>query len=136
MRIGFRIPSLAKRIAARTSIKRFVRHSLRVKAPRGLGWITNPKRALYNRIYSRTTRGCMLYLVILLTGLVWFLVGCDFQPATKRGGKPTYVSPSVDSRGRVRKGYVRMPVSTNNNAVRNQGKSRYYYETRGKYRRK
>jgi hypothetical protein len=78
----------------------------------------------------------MIYLVILVTGLVWLLVGCDFKPKKERAGKPTYVSPSVDSRGRVRKGYVRMPVSTSKNAVRNQGKSRYYYETRGKYRRK
>jgi hypothetical protein len=28
-----------------------------VKAPRGFGWFTNPKRALYNRVYSRTTFG-------------------------------------------------------------------------------
>jgi hypothetical protein len=136
MRIGFRIPSLAKRIAARTSVKRFVRHSLGVKASRGLGWVTNPKRALYNRIYSRTTRGCMIYLVILLTGLVWLLVGCDLKPKKERAGKPTYVRPSFDSRGRVRKGYVRTPVSINKNAIRNQGRSRYYYEKRGKYRRK
>ena len=136
MRFGFRIPSLAKRIAARTSVKRFVRHSLGVKAPRGLGWVTNPKRALYNRIYSRTTRGCMIYLVILLTSLVWVLAGCDFKPKEERIEKPTYVSPSVDSRGLVRKGYVRMPVSTNKKAIRKQGKSRYYYETKGKYRRK
>jgi hypothetical protein len=113
MRIGFRIPSLAKRIAARTSIKRFVRHNLGVKAPRGLGWITNPKKALYNRIYSRTTRGCMIYLIILMTGLVWLLAACDFQPKKERAGKSTYVRPSVDSRGRVRKGYVRIPVSAN-----------------------
>jgi hypothetical protein len=44
-------------IAARTSPRRFVAQSLGVKAPRGLGWITNPKRALYNRVYSRTTFG-------------------------------------------------------------------------------
>jgi hypothetical protein len=108
MRIGLRIPSLAKRIAARTSFKRFVRHGLGVKAARGLGWVTNPKRALYNRIYSRTTRGCMIYLIILLTGLVWLLVGCEFKPKKERAGKPTYISPSVDSMGRVRKGYARI----------------------------
>lgn len=79
LRIGFRIPSLAKRIAARTSVKRFVRHSLGVKTPRGLGWVTNPKSALYNRIYSRTTRGCMIYLIVLLTGIVWFLLGCELK---------------------------------------------------------
>ncbi len=63
MKIGFRIPSITKRIAARTSIKRVVRHNLGLKAPRGLGWVTNPKKALYNRVYSRTTRGCIVSLL-------------------------------------------------------------------------
>ena len=55
MKFGFRIPSFKKRIAARTSWKRFVRHSLGFKVPRGFGWFTNPRKALYNRIYNRTT---------------------------------------------------------------------------------
>jgi len=55
MKFGIRTPSLSKRIAARTSFPRFVRHSLGFKAPRGFGWFTNPRRAAYNRIYSRTT---------------------------------------------------------------------------------
>lgn len=63
MKFGFRIPSITKRIAARTSIKRVVRHNLGLKAPRGLGWVTNPKKALYNRVYSRTTRGCIVSLL-------------------------------------------------------------------------
>jgi len=53
MKIGFRTPSLSKMIAARTSVKRYVRQSLGVKAPKGYGWITNPKKAAYNRIYYR-----------------------------------------------------------------------------------
>jgi hypothetical protein len=57
MKWGFRKPSLRKRIAARTSWKRFVRHNLGLKAPRGWGWLTNPKKALYNRVYRRTTFG-------------------------------------------------------------------------------
>jgi hypothetical protein len=44
-------------ISARTSPRRFIAQSLGVKAPRGLGWITNLKRALYNRVYNRTTFG-------------------------------------------------------------------------------
>jgi hypothetical protein len=52
------------------------------------------------------------------------------------GKKATYVEPSIDYRGRFRKGHVRMPVSTNKNAIKNQNRSRYYYQTRGKYRRK
>jgi hypothetical protein len=50
--------------------------------------------------------------------------------------KGTWVSPSVDSRGRMRKGHYRRPVSTSKNAVKNQARSRYYYQTRGKYKRK
>ena len=55
MRFGPRRPSFKKRIAARTSWKRYARHSLGLKAPRGMGWLTNPKKAAYNRVYNRTT---------------------------------------------------------------------------------
>jgi hypothetical protein len=33
-----------------------------LKAPRGFGWLTNPKKAAYNRIYNRTSRGCLVSL--------------------------------------------------------------------------
>ena len=69
MKFGIRRPSLRKRIAARTSWKRVVRHNLGVKAPRGYGWITNPKKAAYNRVYNRTTvglgKGCALVLAVV-----------------------------------------------------------------------
>lgn len=55
MKFGMRSPSLKKMISARTSPARFVRHNLGFKAPLGWGWLTNPKRAAYNRVYSRTT---------------------------------------------------------------------------------
>ena len=82
MKIGFRVPSLTKRIAARTSWKRVVRHNLGLKAPRGWGWLTNPKKAAYNRIYNRTTidlfksgssrksSGCLL-MVVLVVLVIW-----------------------------------------------------------------
>jgi hypothetical protein len=38
-------------------MKRFVRNNRGVNAPRGWGWLTNPKKALYNRVYRRTTFG-------------------------------------------------------------------------------
>jgi len=69
MKFGIRKPSLKKRVAARTSWKRAVRHSLGLKAPRGYGWITNPKKAAYNRIYNRTTKGCGSLLVIAVLGI-------------------------------------------------------------------
>ena len=49
MKFGIRTPSLRRSLAARTSPKRFIRHSLGLKAPRGWGWLTNPRRAAYNR---------------------------------------------------------------------------------------
>lgn len=66
MRFGFRVPSIKKRIAARTSPKRFIRHSLGLKVPRGWGWLTNPRKAAYNRVYNRTSVGCMVPLIIAI----------------------------------------------------------------------
>lgn len=76
VKIGIRKPSLKKRIAARTSVKRFARHNLGLKAPRGMGWITNPKKAAYNRIYNRTTKPCGIVLLVFLsfTTLFAFIV--------------------------------------------------------------
>jgi hypothetical protein len=55
MKFGMRKPSIIRSIAARTSAKRAVKNVLGLKAPRGYGWITNPKKAAYNRVYNRTT---------------------------------------------------------------------------------
>jgi hypothetical protein len=77
MKIGIRIPSLTKRIAARTSWKRIVRNQMGLKAPRGWGWLTNPRKAAYNRVYNRTTidlfalsrhsrkSGCLIMLILI-----------------------------------------------------------------------
>ena len=73
VRFGFRIPSLKKRLAARTSLKRAVRHRLGLKAPRGWGWLTNPRRAAYNLVYNRTTRGCLVIAICFGTAVVWVL---------------------------------------------------------------
>lgn len=73
MRFGFRKPSLRKRLAARTSPARFIRQSFGLKAPRGWGWLTNPRRAAYNRVYNRTTRpACGTWMVLLGLG-AWLL---------------------------------------------------------------
>lgn len=73
MKFGIRTPSLRKRIAARISLKRYVRHSLGLKAPRGWGWLTNPRRAAYNRVYNRTTVGCVVLPAIVLAVLILVL---------------------------------------------------------------
>lgn len=73
MKFGFRTPSLRKRIAARTSPARFLRQNLGLKAPRGWGWITNPRRAAYNRIYNRTTRPTCGVFLAGLCAAAWIL---------------------------------------------------------------
>ena len=68
MKFGIRRPSFRKRIAARTSWKRVVRHSLGLKAPRGYGWLTSPGKAAYNRVYRKTTvglgKGCLVVVAL------------------------------------------------------------------------
>ncbi|WP_311837650.1 hypothetical protein [Brevibacillus aydinogluensis] len=55
MKFGFRKPSLKKRIAARTSLKRQIVHRAGLKMPRGYGWVRDPKKYAYNKVYNRTT---------------------------------------------------------------------------------
>lgn len=56
---------MRKSLAARVSWKRVVRHNLGFKMPRGWGWVSNPRKALYNRVYNRTS----ISLVALLKKL-------------------------------------------------------------------
>jgi hypothetical protein len=140
MKFGIRIPSINKRIAARTSVKRIIRHNLGFKAPKGFGWITNPKKALYNRVYNKTTSGCMLHLItVLIVSILFIVFSFSFSSCSdyeNDNNSSTYVKPSIDKRGRIKKGHVRMPTSTKKDAIKNRNRSRYYDETRGKYRRK
>ena len=135
MKFGFRIPSIKKRIAARTSVKRVLRHNLGLKAPRGLGWLTDPNKALYNKVYNKTSRGCMFNIAVIITLVLTFVTvqSCDIRKSDSAGG--TYVKPSVNYKGQVRKGYVRRKVNLKKNAIKSQNRSRYYYHTRGKYHR-
>lgn len=60
MKFGFRMPSLKKSIAARTT-GRINRAIKKVIIPgygkKGMGWIINPQKALYNKVYRKTTIG-------------------------------------------------------------------------------
>jgi hypothetical protein len=51
MKLGFRKPSMSKRFGAKLSLKR----NLGLKLPKGMGAISNPKKAIYNKVYSKTT---------------------------------------------------------------------------------
>jgi hypothetical protein len=68
MKFGLRIPSMTKRIAARTSVKRIVQNKLGLKMPHGYGWVTNPHKFVYNKVYNKTTvgSGCMLTVLVLI----------------------------------------------------------------------
>lgn len=58
MKFGMRKPSLKKSIAARTSgkAKRTLKKALIPGyGQKGIGYIKNPKKALYNKVYNKTT---------------------------------------------------------------------------------
>lgn len=60
MKFGIRNPSLRRSISARTSgrLKRSVKRAIIPGyGKKGMGWIKNPKKAAYNKIYNKTTIG-------------------------------------------------------------------------------
>ncbi len=59
MKIGIRTPSLKKSLKARTTskYKRQLKSAIDpTYGKKGVGWFKNPKKALYNKIYNKTTR--------------------------------------------------------------------------------
>lgn len=58
MKIGMRTPNLKKSIKARTTgkIKRKIKKSLIPGyGKKGMGWVKDPKRATYNKVYDKTS---------------------------------------------------------------------------------
>jgi hypothetical protein len=72
----------------------------------------------------------------LLIFIPLYFSSCSDNGGDSKNDSFQYVKPSVDYRGRYRKGYVRKKVSTDKNAYKKRARSRYYYQTRGKYLRK
>lgn len=61
MKVGFRTPSLKRSFKARTTgrVKRAIRRSYNpLYGKSGMGFIKNPKRSVYNKVYHKTTFGC------------------------------------------------------------------------------
>lgn len=59
MKIGFRTPSLKKSFKARTTskYKRQLKSAIDpTYGKKGIGLFKNPKKALYNKIYNKTTK--------------------------------------------------------------------------------
>lgn len=60
MKFGMRRPSIKKSLSARTTgrAKRAVKKALIPGyGKKGMGWIRDPKKALYNKTYKKTTFG-------------------------------------------------------------------------------
>ena len=58
MKIGIRTPSLKKSFKARTTgrAKRAVKRSINpAYGKKGMGWVNDPKKAAYNKVYNKTT---------------------------------------------------------------------------------
>lgn len=87
MKVGIRKPSIKKSISARTTGK--VKRKLkRVANPfygkKGMGWIKNPKKALSNKFYRKTTVSakdaggclfaCIWYPIYWSCILMWWMV--------------------------------------------------------------
>lgn len=60
MKFGFRTPSLKKSVSARTTgrIKRSVKKAVNpTYGKKGMGWVNDPNKAAYNKVYNKTTVG-------------------------------------------------------------------------------
>lgn len=60
MKFGLRTPSLKKSISARTTgrAKRTIKKALIPGyGKKGMGWLKNPKKAAYNKVYNKTSFG-------------------------------------------------------------------------------
>ena len=58
VKIGLRKPSLKKSIKARTTgrVKRAVKRAIIPGyGKKGMGWLKNPRKAAYNKVYHKTT---------------------------------------------------------------------------------
>jgi len=60
MKVGNRTLSFKKCIATRTSWRRYARQSIGLKVPRGYGWLTTPKKALYNHSHRQNEGGGLI----------------------------------------------------------------------------
>ena len=60
MKIGMRKPSLTRSLKARTTSK-WKRQAKKAIIPgygkKGMGWVKNPKKTMYNKVYHKTTFG-------------------------------------------------------------------------------
>lgn len=80
MKFGVRKPSYKKRLSAMTKgkAKRRMKKAINpMYGKKGMGWVTNPKKAAYNKVYRKTTTGCLVPFLILsslLAGIMYVIL--------------------------------------------------------------
>lgn len=70
MKYGVRTPSVRKSISARTSgrVTRSINRSVNpYYGKKGMGWVNNPRKAGYNKVYNKTNCPSVGVLVFLVT---------------------------------------------------------------------
>lgn len=58
MKVGYRKPNIKKSIKAKTTgkVKRQIKSSVNpTYGKKGMGWVNDPKKAAYNKVYNKTT---------------------------------------------------------------------------------
>lgn len=70
MKYGVRKPSISKSIGARTSgrVTRSINRSVNpYYGKKGMGWVNNPRKAGYNKVYNKTSCPSVGVLVTIVT---------------------------------------------------------------------
>lgn len=76
MKVGMRTPNLNKSLKARTTgkAKRQIKKAINpAYGKKGMGWVNDPKRAAYNKVYNKTTFSLIDSNLIVL-GIVIFVI--------------------------------------------------------------
>ena len=64
---------------------------------------------------------------VCISLIILFLIGCDIQEKKERKSKSTYVKPYVTQSGKLVRGSVRKSWSSSPNRIKNQNRSKSYY---------
>ena len=72
--------------------------------------------------YIRTT-----LIKVCISVFILSLIGCDIQEKKDRKSKSTYVKPYVTQSGKLVRGRVRKSWSSSPNRIKNQNRSKSYY---------